>query len=128
MELDLRSESERVLHSLVERVQELVKTANQAQVSVTMQSIGMRPVGKLPVDHPLIILAKDCLQNVGLKPNLSIGSTDANIPLSRGLAAVCIGLTSGQGAHTVKEAINTEPLALGLTQLTLLVKGIYSFG
>ena len=126
MELDLRSESERVLHGLVERVQELVNAANRSQVRVTMQPIGSRPVGKLPIDHPLVSMAKDCLQAIGIKPNLSIGSTDANIPLSRGLPAICIGLTTGQGAHTVKEFIHTEPLALGLVQLISLVHSIYA--
>jgi len=53
---------------------------------------------------------------------LSIGSTDANVPLSQGLPAVCIGLTTGGGAHTAKEYINTPPLEKGLAQLVMLIK------
>ena len=49
------------------------------------------------------------------------GSTDANLPLSRGLPAVAVGLTTGSGAHTVHEYIQTEPLAKGLEQVVRLV-------
>jgi hypothetical protein len=58
-------------------------------------------------------------------PNLTIGSTDANIPLSRGLPAVCIGLSSGFGAHTSHEYINTAPLAQGLAQVQAVVEGCF---
>jgi tripeptide aminopeptidase len=128
LELDLRSEAERTLKVLVERVKELVALANQPDVQVTANLIGSRPAGRISADHPLVMLAKRCLEDRGITPNLCIGSTDANIPLSRGLPAVCIGLTSGHGAHTVKEYINTEPLAAGFSQLAALVEGVLRGG
>jgi tripeptide aminopeptidase len=124
LELDLRSESERTLKTLVERVQGLVALANQPEVLVTAELIGSRPAGKIAADHPLVRLARRCLEDQGIPPNLSIGSTDANVPLSRGLPAICIGLTTGQGAHTVNESINSEPIAKGLAQAAALVEGV----
>lgn len=124
LELDLRSEGDRTLQSLVERVQVLVAAADRRGVSVKAEIVGNRPAGKLPADHPLVLLATRSLENQGISPHLSIGSTDANIPLSRGLPAVCIGLTTGHGAHTVKEFINTEPVAAGMLQLVDLVDGV----
>jgi acetylornithine deacetylase/succinyl-diaminopimelate desuccinylase-like protein len=124
LELDLRSEGERALISLVERVQALVAAANRPGVSVKAENVGNRPAGNLPADHPLVLLAMRCLKTQGISPHLSIGSTDANIPLNRGFPAVCIGLTAGHGAHTLKEYINTEPLAAGMAQLLALVEGV----
>ena len=86
-----------------------------------MEIIGQRPAGELPKKHPLVKLACEVLENQGIKPKLNIGSTDANIPLSRGLPSVCIGLTKGSGAHTVKEYIHTQPLDMGLKQLFSLI-------
>jgi tripeptide aminopeptidase len=123
LELDLRSEAERTLRILVEQVLELVAYSNQPDVQVTADLIGSRQPGRIAADHPLVLLARGCLEEQGITPNLSIGSTDANVPLSRGLPAVCIGLTTGQGAHTTKECINVEPIAKGLAQLTALVEG-----
>jgi len=67
--------------------------------------------------HPLVKLATDILEAQGTHPHLNIGSTDANIPLSQGLPAVCIGLTRGRGAHTTEEFIFTKYLQRGLDQL-----------
>jgi di/tripeptidase len=88
--------------------------------------IGHRPAGQLPTDHPLVRMACQCLEELDIQPTLSIGSTDANVPFSRGLPAVCLGLTHGGGAHTRSEYIQTAPVAQGLEQLLLLVPRAFS--
>jgi hypothetical protein len=72
--------------------------------------------------HPLVRLAVRCLEAQGIQASLNVGSTDANIPLSLGFPAVCLGLSTGCGAHTVEETIHTAPLAQGLSQLAALVE------
>ncbi|OGO35514.1 MAG: hypothetical protein A2W35_21385 [Chloroflexi bacterium RBG_16_57_11] len=125
LELDLRSESAVALSQLVRQVETLVSTANRSDVQVSLALIGRRPAGKLPASHPLVRLAKRCLQAQGIQPNLTIGSTDANVPLSRGLPAICIGLSTGYGAHTANEYIHVGPLYQGLAQMAALVEGIF---
>ena len=125
LELDLRSEGSRTLSNLAHKVEEVTGGFNSPGVEMNLQVIGSRPAGNLSVDHPLVQLAQVCLLKQGLKPKLNIGSTDANIPLSLGLPAVCIGLTNGSGAHTVQEHMNIEPLAQGLGQLVSLVEGAF---
>ncbi len=126
LELDLRSEDPEALQTLINNVQALVEQANQPRVQVKTEIIGQRPAGQIPTDHPLVELAKSALSEQGLQVHLSIGSTDANIPLSRGLPAVTIGLTSGKGAHTSNELIETEPLAQGLEQILSVVVGAFN--
>jgi len=123
LELDLRSEDPQALETLIGQVQTLMEQANHpGQIQFTTEMIGNRPAGEIPPDHPLVKLAIDCLAEQEVQPQLSIGSTDANVPLSQGLPAVCIGLTTGGGAHTAKEYINTPPLEKGLAQLVMLIK------
>ena len=52
--------------------------------------------------------------------NVAISSTDANIPLSRGIPAVCIGITDGGNAHRTDEWITPELLPKGLQHLLAL--------
>jgi acetylornithine deacetylase/succinyl-diaminopimelate desuccinylase-like protein len=125
LELDLRSEEDDNLQRMVAQVNELVQAAEQAEVHFTMELIGRRPAGKLAQSHKLVKLARKCLEAQGFEPVLTIGSTDANVPLSLGYPAVCIGLSSGAGAHTIHEFIHTAPLAKGLAQLTALVEGAF---
>ena len=88
--------------------------------------IGRRPAGELPVMHPLVRLAEDCLKEQGIEPRLMVGSTDANIPLSRGLPAIVLGVTNGAGAHTLSEYIYTEPVERGMQQLVQFVSRVWS--
>ncbi len=63
--------------------------------------IGERPAGELAAEHPLVQLAVTCTREQGLNAILTAGSTDANIPLSRNIPAVVMGITTGGGAHTL---------------------------
>jgi di/tripeptidase len=117
LELDLRSESPSALASLVRKVENLVEISNRPGVRIVADTIGQRPAGELPANHPLIILAEECISTQGIDPKLTIGSTDANIPLSLGLPAIVLGVTSGGGAHTTEEHILIEPVKHGMEQL-----------
>lgn len=121
LELDLRSEDETVLHDLIRRVEELVVAANRPGVSLEMTTIGDRPAGTIKADHPFIQSAIRSLKSQGVKPQLTIGSTDANIPFSRGYPAVVLGVTTGAGAHTVNEYIDILPVEKGMEQLVEFV-------
>jgi len=135
LELDLRSEEVEALANLIIKVEQLISATNRTDVEVAAQIIGQRPAGEISPNHQLVKLALSCLEAQGLQPFLSTGSTDANIPLSRGLPAICIGLTTGAGAadarnprayrHTTSEYIFTKPLAQGLAQLVDVVTGAF---
>ncbi|HEX8992649.1 MAG TPA: M20/M25/M40 family metallo-hydrolase [Anaerolineales bacterium] len=124
LELDIRSESPEALDGLSRRVQEIVRAANRTGVSSEMQLIGKRPAGQIAEDHPLVKLAEQCLAEQGLKATFTSGSTDANIPLSRGYPALVLGITTGGGAHTVQEFIDTAPVPLGMEQLVSFVERV----
>jgi acetylornithine deacetylase/succinyl-diaminopimelate desuccinylase-like protein len=126
LELDLRSESAETLEALAGQVEQMVHAAQKPGVTVEAEIIGLRPSGELPADHPLVRLAQECLRAAGVEPHLNTGSTDANLPLSRGLPSVTIGLTTGGRAHTVYEYINLAPLEKGLEQVVQLVSKVWA--
>lgn len=130
LELDLRSEDGHVLASMAQQVEQLIaNTARECDVTLTADLCGARPPGCLAPDHPLVMLAAQALRYVGHDaPVLQGGSTDANIPLSRGLAAVTVGLTRGGNSHRPDEYIDLGPLKAGMQQLLLLVLGAYHLG
>jgi tripeptide aminopeptidase len=110
---------------IVRTVENLLETANRPGVRVEAEVIGQRPPGELPANHPLVELAKNCLKEQGIEPKLMVGSTDANVPLSRGLPGVVLGVTNGAGAHTVREFIYTKPVGHGMQQLTQFVSRVW---
>jgi tripeptide aminopeptidase len=125
LDLDLRSEGQEALTALVSAVERLIQKANRAGVTIDAQVIGQRPAGEIAASHPLVNLAKDCLHELGLDAGLISGSTDANIPLSKGYPAIVLGITTGGSAHTIHEYINTKPIAQGIEQLVKFVKRVW---
>jgi len=124
-ELDLRSEDMNALTELVQDAKTLISAANKPGVKVVSEQIGNRPSGGIPASHPLVKLAEQALIQQGLDASLITGSTDANIPLSRGYPAICLGITTGEGAHTTGEFIDTHLIKPGMAQLLYFVENLW---
>ncbi|GAB4403607.1 MAG: M20/M25/M40 family metallo-hydrolase [Anaerolineales bacterium] len=121
--LDLRSEDARTLQALCTQVENLTaKAATAPGVDFRTQIIGQRPAGNINGDHWLVALAAESLRSVGIPPTFGAGSTDANLPLSRGLPSICIGLTIGERAHSLEENIRIAPLEQGMQALMYLLR------
>lgn len=125
LDLDLRSEGQEALTELISRVEKIIHNANRNEVRIDATVIGQRPAGEVSPSHPLVRLGEDCLREQGIHPILTSGSTDANVPLSKGYPAIVLGISSGGSAHTVHEYINTEPVAFGMEQLVSFVQRVW---
>ena len=121
-ELDLRSEDPAVLAKIVSQVEDIILHWNHEGVKIQAEIIGERPAGQIMADHPIVKLAVECLQAQGMDASLTTGSTDANIPLSKFIPAVVMGVTTGGGAHTLSEYIDTEPIEKGMESLVRFVE------
>jgi di/tripeptidase len=119
MEIDMRSESRVELQRLDERfvalVGEAVREENAARstargaITVDLKLIGDRPSGETPVDSRIVQVAAASIRAAGLKPTFIPNSTDANVPISMGIAAITLdsGGDTG-GAHSLGEWISVE--------------------
>ena len=126
LELDLRSEGQAALENLIANVERMIHAASKPGLRIEAEVIGVRPAGELDPDHPLIRLAMECVRKQGLDATLTTGSTDANIPLSKGFPALVLGITVGGGAHTKDEFIKTVSVLQGMEQLVCFVKRAWS--
>ena len=124
-DLDLRSEGQASLAALISVVERLIHNGNRPGVNIEAQVIGQRPAGEIAPNHLLVTLAVDSLREQGLDAGLISGSTDANVPLSKGYPAIVLGVTTGGSAHTVHEYIHTAPIAKGMEQLVSFVSRVW---
>jgi tripeptide aminopeptidase len=121
--IDTRSVNETSLRRLVERVDRILSN-RRFGVEVQVRVLGVRPAGVIEQDSAIVRLAMGILSELGVTATGDASSTDANIAISRGIPAVCIGLTTGGNVHRVDEYIETKPLGSGLIQLAALVVGV----
>lgn len=117
--IDMRSTSGKALAALVSRVEGIIAGARTQEISVSMEIVGDRPAGALPSDAGLVPIGVEVLAALGMEAICDASSTDANIPISRGIPSMCIGLTTGGNVHRVDEYIRIKPIASGFTQLLL---------
>ena len=86
-------------------------------VAVAIHEIGRRPAGSIDAQHPLVRVARQTLELHGLTSVMIASSTDANAAHPRGIPAVALGITFGEGEHTSEEWIDIEFIATGLRAL-----------
>ena len=87
-------------------------------ITVTAELVGDRPCSA-PVDPDTMdaMTARAVAATVrhyDRELRFDSGSTDCNIPLSRGVAALCLGVYRGRGAHTREENIDIDSLVPGM--------------
>jgi tripeptide aminopeptidase len=88
-----------------------------------IETIGNRPAAALREDSPILYTVRAVDRHLSLRTEQRLGSTDANIPISRGLPAIAIGTGgTGGGIHTLQEWYDPtgRETALRRVLLTLL--------
>ena len=118
--IDLRSTDITTLNQLADRVRAIVEQRVGQGLQTEIEVLGERPAGAISQTDPLVQLASKVLRWVGIEPAYAASSTDANIPVSLNIPAICVGVTHAGGAHTMEEYIQVSPIAEGLAQLLRL--------
>jgi acetylornithine deacetylase/succinyl-diaminopimelate desuccinylase-like protein len=142
IKIDLRSESDPELNRLESALRRAISDGIDAEMAASRlagradtprleakyKNLGVRPVGELPANSPLLEALRDADRLLGNQSRLERSSTDANIPLALGIPAIAIG-GGGRagGAHTVGEWYDPTGREIGLKRIlltTLAVAGI----
>ena len=127
MLVDIRSNGLKELEELDAKLQECIKRAvedennrwetersyeeskdsfdHNGRITVDVKQIGNRPAGSQPKDCEIVSATASAFQACGEDVEFeSAGSTDANIPISLGIPAICVGGGGKGGAcHSVDE-------------------------
>ncbi len=118
--LDMRSTDIPALDKLAAQAQAIIEERAGHGLQREIGVLGERPAGSCKRTDPLVTLAAETLSWLDIEPEYSAASTDANIPLSLAIPAVCIGITRVEGFHTLHELIHVPPIGVGLAQLVRL--------
>lgn len=130
-EVDMRSESQArlmsidtLLHSAVQ--QALIEQNGVARrgepLSVDVELVGNRPSGETAADAALLLRAQAVTRRFGGEPRIGRSSTDANVPIARGVPAITIGRGgAGGNAHAPNEWWLNEDGPAGIQRALLIV-------
>ena len=111
---EYRSNSRVCLAKMEELFKRVIETFKATGVEVEVEKVGDRPcMGE--VDATRLEALRDRYRAsvhdvLGLEVIEGSSSTDCNIPLSRGVPAICFGVLRGRGAHTREERLEAASL------------------
>ena len=108
--LDLRSTDATQLVSAATEVHQIfddlvtTHSTTNTPLKLHIETIGNRPAATLPDDSPILHTLRAVDRHLVLRTELRLGSTDANIPLYRGIPSLALGSGgTGGGIHTLQE-------------------------
>ena len=116
---EYRSDSYKCLEKMKAFFEETIAKAQEdPEAQIKVEVIGIRPCGE-EVDQKIfdemLQNAKHiCEKHSGIPCKLDSGSTDANIPMSLGVPALCIGNYMGGGMHTREEYVELASIPVGM--------------
>lgn len=139
MEVDMRSEDAKSLAAVDVKIQRILKDAlvaenarwpgsraAAAKLSMTIDTMGIRPTGAQAETAPIVQTALAAGRALGFTSTTTASSTDANIPISLGIPAIRIGGGgSGEGAHSLGESFEDGPTGyVGVQWAALIVAAL----
>ncbi len=135
VELDLRSEANETLRRLEAQLREALRQAvdieeerGEGSLSVAVELLGERPAGSLAASHTLVQAAAQATRACGEEPELTVSSTDANVPLALGIPAIAVGGGGRSGdTHTPNEWFEDVDGAAGALRLLAILQSVAQF-
>ncbi len=114
MLFEFRSDEAAGLSDMEDQFRKALSTGD----AFTVELVGHRPCGAAVDEARQSAMVRRAAEAVkahfGLDITCGSGSTDCNVPLSMGIAAICPGCVIGGGAHTREEYVEESSLLPGL--------------
>lgn len=138
MEVDMRSLDPDALAGIDALFQSAMREGLQAEnearrrgpaLDVDVDRVGQRPAAEMPMETPLIQRALAATAHLGAEPGTGSGSTNANVPMARGIPATTIGRGGrGGGAHSLDEWWLPEDPEVAVQKALLIVLAEAGYG
>lgn len=114
---EYRSSNKDCLAYMQKEFERIFEEARSERVTVNVTKIGDRPCSDIDdskIEELRRIISPIVYELTGREPMYSSSSTDCNIPLSLGIAAICVSTYNGGGAHTREEWMYKDSLKTGM--------------
>ena len=132
MEVDLRSSDEGELDKLEHNLLQFaragvdqensVRTPSNTRLELVTEKLAVRKSARNPDNAPLVRAAQWAVRQMGMTPELAVGSTDSNAPLNMGIPAITIGGGGQSGnLHSLEEWFDPKDAYKGVQQILLTI-------
>ena len=125
LRFEIRSESDEIVADLSKRISFLAEEmTSKTGAMVKFSEIARRKSGGTDFSHPLNTIGREILKRLDVTPRITPSTSEVAALIDKGIPAVTIGLTHGENAGELEEAVEIAPISKGLAQLAALLKAI----
>lgn len=114
---EYRSDDVECLAYMQKQFEKIFENANGDGVKIKITNVGERPCADIDI-RKIEELEKTVVpvieRVIDKKVSFKSSSTDCNIPLSKGIPALCVGVNIHKGMHTREEWVDKESIVQGL--------------
>lgn len=114
---EYRSDDVECLILMEKEFQRIFDGAKGEDVDICVNPVGDRPCADIDTDRVeklKNLVVPEIEKVIGKKVSFKSSSTDCNIPLSKGIPALCVGVNLHQGMHTREEWVDKKSIIDGL--------------
>lgn len=125
LQFEVRSEDAALVKRIERDIDMVVAEVHAGTTArVTLRKIGRRAPGSLPFSHPMVQVARDVVEGLGLKARMRPSSGLLSSLLPRDIPSITVGLTDREAVSEINEVMRIEPLFKGLAQIITLLQAI----
>ncbi len=114
---EYRSDDIECLFYMEKEFARIFDSAKSEDTQIKITRVGERPcadIDREKIEKLKELVVPEIEKVIGKKVSFKSGSTDCNIPLSKGIPALCIGSNMHEGIHTREEWVDKKSILQGL--------------
>lgn len=119
---EIHSQDAEQVGRIEEKIAKLVERYQGDAILTRLEMIAHRRPGNLGEDHPLVRRTRGIHARLGIESRMTPSVSELALLLDRGIPALTLGITRGEGRHTAGESIALEPLFDGLAQIVAVLQ------
>ncbi len=121
--VEIRANNDSRVHKIEKRLFTIVaSSARKRDVRAETKEVGTGPASPLHQNFPVIAPVVRILKDLKVTPQVRLGLTESNYPLSLGLQSITLGCTHARHTHSIQETMEIPPLKKGLAQFFELIE------
>ncbi|MCD8481337.1 MAG: M20/M25/M40 family metallo-hydrolase [Verrucomicrobia bacterium] len=111
LRFEVRSEQRGMVARIVDRITEIIEQINAEDgVHAELSVIARRKPGGIEFSHPLVKSTRKIMERLAIKPKVAPSTSELSTFVDKGISAITLGITRGEGKHSLDECAAIEPI------------------
>ncbi len=125
LELEIRSESARIIESVSREMDALIaEISSRSGADIQWDVFARRKPTGISFQHPLVRTSTAIMEALGVTPRIAPSTSELSTVIGHHIPGVTLGITTVERLNQLDETAHIEPMFTGIAQLLAILKAI----